>query len=313
MALSDDLRGAALMTGSMAAFTLNDAFMKGLSDHLPLAQAIFLRGAAATLALAVLAAAMGQVRLRLPRGDLGLLALRTGAEIAAAGFFLTALFNMPIANATAILQVLPLAVTLAGALVFAEPLGWRRLSAILAGFGGVLLIVRPGTDGFTIYALHALAAVAMVTVRDLAARRMTGALPSLTVALVAAAGVTVVFGAVAALQPWQPVSPRAAGLLGGATLFIVAAYILSVSAMRVGALATVAPFRYSGLVVALIVGVTVFGERPDALTLAGAAVIAAAGLYTLARERRLARAAGSAAAAGTRPCQGSVDTQRDSL
>jgi S-adenosylmethionine uptake transporter len=152
-----------------------------------------------------------------------------------------------------------------------------------------MLIVRPGGEGFTIYSIYVLAAVALVTIRDLASRRMTGALPSLTVATYAAAAVAVVFGLVSVLQPWRPVTLPVAGLLGGATLCILVAYVLSVSAMRVGALATVAPFRYTSLIVAMLVGMVVFGERPDALTLIGAAVVTGSGLYTLERERRLAR------------------------
>ena len=308
MALSDNARGALLMIGSMTGFTVNDTFMKSLSGELPLAQAIFLRGCATTVLLFALAATLGQLRLRLPRQDAGLLALRTAAEIGAVYFFLTALFNMPIANATAILQALPLAVTLAGALVFGERIGWRRMTAILAGFAGVLLIVRPGTEGFTIYSLYVLGAVACVTVRDLAVRRMSGALPSLTVAFVAAAGVTLTFAFVAALQPWQPVSSGAALRLGAAAVSILLAYILSVATMRVGEIAVVAPFRYTGLVVALILGWLVFDEWPAALTLAGAALIVASGVFTLWREQTLARAARHRAR-GKR----SVDTPPDSL
>jgi S-adenosylmethionine uptake transporter len=309
MPLSDNTKGALLMMGSMTAFTVNDTFMKALSGDLPLAQAIFLRGLATTVLIFLLARALGQLRLRLPRRDAGLLALRTGAEICAVYFFLTALFNMPLANATAILQALPLAVTLTGALVFRERIGWRRLTAILVGFAGVLLIVRPGTEGFTVYSLYVLGAVACVTARDLAVRRMSGALPSLTVAFVAAFGVTATFGLVAAFQPWHPVSPGAAALLIAAGLSILLAYILSVATMRVGEIAVVAPFRYTGLVVALVLGYAVFGDWPAPLTLLGAALVVATGVFTLWRERQIARAA-------TTPPEGAkprVDTTPDSL
>ncbi len=309
MPLSDNTKGALLMMGSMTAFTVNDTFMKGLSGEMPLAQAIFLRGVATTALILILARALGQLRLRLPQQDAGLLALRTAGEIGAVYFFLTALFNMPLANATAILQALPLSVTLAGAFVFREPLGWRRLAAILVGFAGVLLIVRPGTEGFTIYSLYVLAAVGCVTVRDLAVRRMSGALPSLTVALMGSFGVTAVFGIVSALQPWAPVDAEAAGLLGGATFSIILAYILSVATMRVGELATVAPFRYTGLVVALILGYVIFGDWPATITLVGAGIVVATGAFTLWRDRQVARSL-AAAAAMPKP---RVDTPSDSL
>ena len=308
MPLADNTKGALLMMGSMTAFTVNDAFMKGLSAYLPLAQAIFLRGVVTTVLLVALGLGLGQLRLRIGRGDAGLLAIRTLAEIGAVFCFLTAVFNMPLANATAILQMLPLAVTLAGALVLGERVGWRRLTAIAVGFLGVLLIVRPGTEGFTVYSLYVLGAVASVTIRDIAVRRMTADLPSLTVAVVAAAGVMVTSGIVSAFQPWQPVGTQAVALLAGAALCILLAYVLSVATMRVGDISAVAPFRYTGLLVALTLGFVVFGEWPGALTLAGAALVVGSGVFTLLRERRIAHA-------GSRPphAPARVDTPRDSL
>ena len=289
MALSDNLRGAALMAGSMAAFSTNDAFMKALSGELPLPQAIFLRSVGAVALLVLLARGFGQLRLRVPREDRGLLLLRSLAEIGAAFFFLTAVFNMPLANATAILQALPLAVTLAAAVVFGEPVGWRRLTAIVVGFAGVLIIVRPGLDGFSIYSLHVLGCIACVTVRDLASRRMTGAVPPLAVALYAAITVMLAFAAVSAFVPWQPVGAVELAKLSGATVCILLAYILSFAAMRVGDIATSAPFRYAGLLVAILLGLLVFGETLDAATVAGTVIVVGSGLYTLERERRLAR------------------------
>lgn len=285
MALTGNAKGALLMVGSMAAFTLNDTFMKTLSGDLPLAQAIFVRGGMTSALLLGVSVAMGQLRLRLSAQDGWLLAWRTFAEIAAVFFFLTALFNMPISNASAILQVLPLTVTLAAAVFLGEPIGWRRASAIIVGFVGVLLIVRPGTDGFTIYSLYVLGAVAAVTLRDLTVRRMSGALPSLTVAFCSAVGVTVCAGAVAAFQPWTPIGAAEGAALVAAAVCILGAYTLSVMVMRVGEIAVVSVFRFSAILFALFLGVIVFGERPDGLTLAGAALVVGSGIYALWRER----------------------------
>jgi len=115
-------------------------------------------------------------------------------EIGAAYFFLTALFNMPIANVTAILQALPLTITLAAALFFGDPIGWRRMSAILVGFVGVMLIVRPGAADFTIYSLYVLAAVGFVTLRDLATRRLSKETPSMLVTFITSTSIMVFFG-----------------------------------------------------------------------------------------------------------------------
>ena len=264
--------------------------MKALADELPLLQALFLRGLGVVLCLTLLCWALGQLRFALGARNWTLIWLRAAAEVGGAYFFLTALFNMPIANLSAILQALPLTVSLAGALFLGEALGWRRLTAILIGFGGVLLIVQPGADGFTIYALYGLAAVACITARDLTVRRMSRDVPSVLVALAAAVGVTAFAGAGAALIDWAPITPRAGTQLLAAMVFVIFGYVFSVAAMRTGDIAFIAPFRYTSLLVALLVGLVVFSEFPGPLALAGAALVVATGLFTLYREARLGRA-----------------------
>jgi S-adenosylmethionine uptake transporter len=216
--------------------------------------------------------------------------VRAVSEMFAAFFFISALFHMPFANLSAILQALPLVVTLAGALFLRESVGWRRMAAILIGFAGVMLIVRPGPDGFTLDAIYGLATVLCVTVRDLVSRMMSPAVPSLMVASVSALGVTLFAGAGSAFETWAPVTLPVALKLVGAMVFVFGGYLFSVSAMRVGDLAFVAPFRYTSLIVALVVGALVFGTFPDALTLTGAAIVVATGLFTLYRERVTRRA-----------------------
>lgn len=283
--LADNTRGALLMTASMAGFTFNDVFMKAASDEVPLMQALFVRGIVTTSLIFAMAVAFKQLRFDLPRRDWGLIAVRTFAEIGAAYFFITALFNMPIANVTAILQALPLTVTLAGALLLGEAVGWRRIVAILIGLAGVLLIVRPGPEGFNTYALYALIAVGAITLRDIATRKMTVQVPSLTVALSAAAGIGL-FGLIGSLtQPWAPMSSLAYAQLLGAGLCIIVGYLCSVMVMRVGEIGFIAPFRYTGLVWALILGFLIFDEWPDPLTLLGATIVVVTGIFTYYRER----------------------------
>ena len=289
--VSDNLRGAGLMMLSMAAFTFNDTAIKSLGDAVPLAQAIFLRGLMTTLLLYVAGRAMGVIRLDLPRRDWALIVLRSLAELGATFLFLNALMHMPLANLTAILQALPLTVAVAAALVFGEPLGWRRILAIAIGFFGVMLIIRPGPDGFTIYSLYALGAVGFVTIRDLASRRLSRATPSITVALTAAALIMSASGIITLTQGWSPVTGRDFSLLGIAALFILVGYLASVMTMRVGEIGFVAPFRYTGLIWALLLGWLVFGDWPGPITLIGAALVVSTGLFTLYRERQLARRA----------------------
>lgn len=283
MAISDNMKGAVLMICSMAAFTFNDACVKLMNADMPLFQLLVLRGLLTTLCIWIMARSMGAIRLNLPRRDWGRIGLRTLSEIGAAYFFITALRNLPLANVTAVLQILPLTVTLGGLLFYGEPVGWRRLAAISLGFVGMLLIVRPGPDGFDLYALYALAAVLCVTARDLATRRLSPAVPSMTVTLAASLGVTV-FSAVATIgETWVPVTPRDAALLGGAAVFIICGYLVSVLVMRVGEVSFVAPFRYTGLLWGLLLGFVIFGDWPDTLTLVGAGIIVVTGIFTILR------------------------------
>ncbi|MEO1363630.1 MAG: DMT family transporter, partial [Pseudomonadota bacterium] len=221
--------------------------------------------------------------------DWGRVAVRSAAEVGAAYFFISALLNMPIANVTAILQALPLTVAVAAALVFGEPLGWRRMVAIGVGFVGVVLIVRPGAEGFSVWSLYALGAVASVTVRDLATRRLSAAVPTMSVTLMAAVTMTTFFGLFSVGETWTALDLRLAALIVGAAFLIIGAYWFSVQVMRQGDIGFIAPFRYTGLVFALILGLLVFGDWPDVLTLLGAGIVVATGLFTLWRERQLSR------------------------
>jgi len=287
--LAPNLLGALLMMASMACFTMNDTFLKATGGDLPLFQLLFLRGILASVLILGLAWIRRALRFDLSLRDWSLIGLRSLSEVGAAYFFVTALLNMPLANLTAILQVLPLTVTLASALVFREVVGWRRMTAILIGFCGMLLIVRPGSDGFTLWSAYALISVVCVTVRDLAVRRLSRSVPSLMVTLSAATAVVVFAGLGSLTIEWAPLTPRLAGLVCGSAFFVVWGYYFSVQVMRTGDVSFIAPFRYTGLIWALLLGWLVFGHWPTTLTLIGAAIIVATGLFTLYRERLLLR------------------------
>jgi len=288
--ISDNLRGGAYMGVAMAAFTLGDTAMKLVTETLPLFQTIALRGGLSVAVLAMLALRAGVFRLPDSPADRQRLAMRTVAEVLATLLFMGALMHMPLANLSAILQMLPLAVTLGAALAFREPIGWRRLLAIFVGFCGVLLIIRPGSAGFDIWSVVGLGSVACVVVRDLVTRRMTSALPSVLVALAAGVGVALMGLAGMAVTGWQPVDLREAALVGFAAMALIVGYLTSIKTMRVGEIGFVAPFRYTALIWAILLGWTVFGTLPDLLTLVGAAVVIGTGIFTLYRERRIARA-----------------------
>lgn len=288
---SDNMRGVVLMNIAMLTFTLNDTCMKLVTQSLPLFQAITLRGVMTTAGLLLLARIqLGQgVGAQLwPRGrDRGIVALRTLAEVLATVTFLVALTRMPLANLSAIMQSLPLAVTLAAALVFGDVIGWRRLLAIAVGFAGVLLIVKPGTEGFDIWAMLGLASVASVVVRDLSTRKLSRAVPSVAVAVWSGAAVTLMGVLGSLFEGWQTVGMDEAGLILGASAALIVGYVTVVMVMRSGDIGLIAPFRYMALFWAILLGYAVFGALPDRWTLIGAAIVVATGIFTLWRERRL--------------------------
>ncbi len=290
MILSENTRGVAAMCTAMAAFTFNDALMKAVTESLPLMQAIAIRGALSIAGLLALGSITGGLRFRLAPRDRRLVGLRTLAEVGATLTFLAALTQMPLANLSAIMQALPLAVTLAAALFLREQVGWRRMAAICVGFAGVLMIVRPGTAGFDIWSLVGLSSVAFVVVRDLVTRQFATALPSVLVALWSALAVTAmgIIGVVAGGE-WQPVAALDAGRLVLSATALVFGYVFSVKAMRHGDVAMVAPFRYTMLVWAILFGWVMFGTLPDGWTWAGSALVVASGLFALWREAKSRR------------------------
>lgn len=283
---SDNMIGAAFMCGSMAGFALNDAAVKTVASDMSVYQAIFIRGLFTILFIGGMALLSGTFKNLPNRKDQKLIAWRSIAEIGATMCFLTALVNMPIANITAILQALPLTVSVAAAIFMREYFGWRRAVAIMVGFIGILIIVRPGSDGFNTYALFGLAAVAFVTWRDLTVRRFSANVSSLFVSFVTAVAITITGGITTLIfGKWTPVSNVELALLALAALFLFGGYYASVAAMRVGEIASVAPFRYTIMIWAILLGWLIWGDIPDIWTLMGMSIVILMGAYTLWRER----------------------------
>jgi drug/metabolite transporter (DMT)-like permease len=292
MQISDNARGVAIMCGAMAAFVLNDTAVKAATATVPLFEVIALRGVLSVLGLLLIGWRTRSLQWGMPRRDTWMVALRMASEVAASLLFLVALVHMPLANLSAIMQFVPLAVTLTAAVVFRHHIGWRRLTAIVIGLAGVMLIIRPGPDGFDIWALMGLASVGFVVVRDLASSRISAAVSSVTVSVWSAMAVMVTGFAGAAYDGWQPIVGRELGLIGFSAFFLVIGYLCAVGSMRIGDIVVVAPFRYTALLWAILLGWVLFDTLPDGWTLVGAGLVVATGIYTFWREARLkARAA----------------------
>ncbi len=299
MSLSPNLRGALFMVVAMAGFTINDAITKSVVGDIGAGQVMLVRGIFATTMIVVLAWASGA--LRQARHVLHpAVALRSACEFASTVTFLAALAHMPLANVSAVLQALPLAVTMGAALFLGEMVGWRRWFAIFAGFAGVTIIVRPGFEGFSIYSLLALVCVMFCAVRDLATRSVPSEVPSVLVSAITSSVVTL--GGVLILPfsgGWTPLETTQVGLLGAAAVLLMFGYQFIIMAMREGDISFVAPFRYTALLWAIMLGYLVFGDVPDVAMIAGAAIVVTSGLYTLYRERKVGQ--GKPAAESTAP------------
>ncbi|MDJ0859460.1 MAG: DMT family transporter [Dinoroseobacter sp.] len=287
-----NLRGALYMVLTTLSFTCGDALIRVATEDLPLFQVIFLRGCLSCLFLAIALQLTRQWPRNLDRTTSFRIGVRSGAEIGAMIPFFIALIHMPFANVSALLQTLPLTLTLAGAVFLGEPVGLRRLLAILVGFVGVLLIVQPGGSGFSAYSLLVLLAVAFVTLRDLSTRRISRDVSALFLAFVMAVFVAVAAGVVSIWEDWQPLDARLGALILAASITIIGGYTFAALAMRHGEIGFVTPFRYMALVWAVGLGFFVFGEWPDMLTWIGSGIVVSTGLYTLYREQVRRRISG---------------------
>lgn len=277
------------MMVSMAGFVVSDAIMKLIAADLPLFQAIFLRASFAALLMGFLAWQKDALTCRPSTDDRIILGIRVIGETGGMVCLLNALINMPIVNATAIVQAIPLAVTLGAAFFFGERVGWRSYLAIVIGFLGVLMIIRPGSDGFTIHSLWAVGGVIFFTLRDLSTRRLSPDVSSTFAALVTSIAIMLVGGLISLALPWQPVTGAELKLLGVAAFCTFVGYLFSVMTMRVGDIGFVAPFRYSILLWALLLGILIFAEIPDRMTMLGSAVIVGMGIYAISRGHRTTR------------------------
>ncbi|KFE34551.1 DMT family transporter [Thioclava atlantica] len=287
----ENLHGSLLMVAAMAGFALEDMFVKAMGERLPVGEVLALLGAGGGLIFGAIAKSLGQ---RLVSRDLlaGSVLLRNLGELVGTICFVSAVIFTPLAQASAILQATPLAVTLGAAVFLGEKVGWRRWSAILIGFVGVLIVLRPGTEGFSVLSLLAVVAVAGLATRDVATRRVPRAIASMQLATYGFAILVPAGLVISALSPEPPVMPSLAewGMIAGALVVGPLGYYALIAAMRIGEVAVITPFRYTRLIFAMAISWAVFSEPPDNWTLVGGTVIVGSGLYTLWRQARLRQA-----------------------
>jgi len=283
----ENLRGILFMILAMAGFALEDLFIKLLSSHLPVSQILIIIGFSGTAVFLIIALLTHEPILQRSLLTKPVI-IRTFCELFAALFFVSALALTPLSSVASILQATPLMVTMGAAVFFGEKVGWRRWSAVMIGFIGVLLILRPGFDSFMPASLLAVVATIFIAVRDLVTRTMQFEISTTTVSMYAflACGIS---GFIAIPFYSAMVIPSSTEImyLISATFVGVIGYYAVVLATRNGDLSIIAPFRYSRLVFAMLLSIVILAERPDLLTLSGTAIIVLSGVYTFIREKKL--------------------------
>jgi len=283
------IRGPLFMIVSTGSYLVNDTMMKLATSGLPPYEVLFLRGVAASLWGFPLLFLLGygkQVPLILDKRVLR----RNVLELAAILCYVVALANMQIADSTALGQITPLLMLVGSSILFGERIGGVRMALIGLGFIGALMVAQPTMQGISVYALLALGNAALAAARDLAGRRVAAEVPGMIVAI--SAVVVVLAGAgIAHLvsEHWVMPETRHLLLIGGAGLFLIFGHFFIFMAYRVGPTSLVAPFYYCFTVWAVISGLVVFGQFPNALAVCGILLVVASGLTIVSLDERRRR------------------------
>lgn len=286
-----NVRAIILMVAAMGFFALEDVLIKLTAQTISSGQILFVLSLIGASGFAIICARDGRKLIEWSMWSRPML-WRLFGELIGTFCFVTAIIQTPLASASAILQATPLVVTMGAALVMKEQVGWRRWTAILVGFIGVLLIIRSGTSAFDPLSLFAVGGVIGLAIRDVATRALPLNTSSAQVGFATYSMLVTPAALLMVLQGgWTPFNQFAAITMGTAGLIGIVGYYVVIVAMRIGEISAIAPFRYSRLVFALILAMVVFNERPDAMTLLGAAIVIATGLFTLYREQKAKRRA----------------------
>jgi len=283
-----NLKAIAAMVGATAAFSCGDAAMKLVSVGLPTGESVFVRGLCSAMLVTMAAFWTGSIY-ALRRAWVRAMGWRCAGDVGGALFFQAALARMPFADIMGILQLTPLSLTAASALLLGERVGWRRWSAVFFGCIGAWLVIKPGSSSFNAWAILAVLAVASSTLRDVSTRRLDASLSPLVIMMLSQLAVSSAGLACVAFETWALPSLAQLAYLAFASISSMIGHLCVIFSLRSGEVSAVAPFRYAGMAWALLLGLLIWNELPDALSLLGILVLASAGLYTFYREQQLRR------------------------
>jgi drug/metabolite transporter (DMT)-like permease len=277
-----DAAGVGYMVAGSALVTLNDAIAKWLTASYPVGQILCIRGAfffVPILYIVWRAGGMKMLRVHSISAQVG----RAILFIIASVFFVSAVGLMPLPTVIALTFTAPLFVTALAPSVLGEEVGWRRWMAVLVGFVGVLVIVRPFQASWSWVALLPVIGAFCGALRDMLTRQITAKESSVSILFYGALAVVLVsllslpFG-------WRWISGPDLLLFAVQGFVMGIAHYLMIESFRMSEAALVAPFKYTGFIWAVIYGAAIWGDYPDRWTILGALVILASGLYILHRE-----------------------------
>lgn len=273
-----------MLIGGML-LTVNDALMKWLAGGFPVGELLFVRSVFSFVAIAVLVRFHGglpSLRIKSPRVHL----FRSLLVLAGTFMFVNGLRYLPLADAIAIVFAGPLFITALAPLVIGEAVGWRRWSAVVVGFIGVLIIVRPGTEAMQWAVIFPIGAAMTGAFRDLITRSASATEHS-NAMLMTGTAASAIGGLCTLPFGWVPISLHDLGLMALSGFLMAIAHFMMIESFRYGEAGLVAPFKYSNMVYAVLLGFFIWGDLPDALTWTGTAILISSGVYILHRERRL--------------------------
>jgi len=286
-----NFRGAMMMVLAMGLFAIEDGFIKVLTDTIPVGQIIAVTCLGGLIYFVVVFRMQGKSLWHPEYLDRKVI-LRTLCDAGGSLCFVTSLSLIPLTTASAVIQATPLVVALGAALFLGQSIGWRRWIAIIVGFIGVMIIIRPGMEGFEPAVLFSVAGMLGLAVRDLFTRALDVSLTGSQLSVHSFTMLIIASSLMMWIQGESVVIPNGAEslLLLGCIIVGVMAYLALVAATRGGNAGIISSFRYSRMIFALIIGFIAFREVPDTATMIGATIVIASGVFTLLREARLRRA-----------------------
>jgi len=287
--LSPQLVGILAMSAAGFVFSCHDAITKFLAPHYPLGEIIFFRQLTSTIILTIyvqFTTGLGAYRVSNVSGQV----VRAVLFAMSTTLIAASVMVLPLATALAIVFASPLLVAALSAAALGEPVGPRRWAAIIAGFIGVLIIIRPGDTSFTWLLLIPVAAASASALRDIVTRILHRS--DNTNSILFWSNIAIMLATLGSLPfGWKEIAPAHIGIIvlaGGLNLL---AHFLTITALRLGDAALVTPFRYTSLVWAAVLGYIIWDHIPDQHTVFGGAIIVAAGIYLVIREAQVKAAA----------------------